>query len=75
MVFVWRLSDCKSRQVSRTLLSILADLNIAVVWIVFTRSLISKFSGPFMSPLVTVSSMPITIGITITFIIIIIKEE
>ena len=63
MVFHWSLSDCKSPQVSRTLLSILADLNNAVVCIVSTRPLISKSS----SPLLTVLSEPITIGITFTF--------
>ena len=36
MVFHWRLSDSKSSQVSRTLLSMLAVFNNAVVWIVFT---------------------------------------
>ena len=34
MVFNWNLSDSKSPQVSRTLLSILADLNNTVVWTV-----------------------------------------
>ena len=37
MVFHWSLSDSKSRQVSRTLLSILADLNNGVVWMVLSR--------------------------------------
>ena len=37
MVFHWSLSDSKSPQVSRTLLSILAVLNNAVVWMVSTR--------------------------------------
>ena len=54
MVFPWSLSDSKSPQVSRTLLSILADLNNAVVWMVSTHSLISKSSSPFTYPLVTV---------------------
>ena len=44
MVFHWSLSDSKSPQVSRTLLSILAVLNNAVVWMVSTRPLISKSS-------------------------------
>ena len=35
MVFQW--SDSKSPQVSKTLLSTLADLNNAVVWMVSTR--------------------------------------
>ena len=67
MVFHWSQSDSKSSQVSRTLLSILADLNNVVVWMVFTRPLISKFSSPFNNLLVAVSSAPIKIGITITF--------
>ena len=37
MVFHWSLSDSKSLQVSKTLLSILADLNNVVVWMVSTR--------------------------------------
>ena len=61
------LSDSKSHYVSRTLLSILADINNAVVWIVFTCPLIFKSSSPFTNPLRIVPSAPITIGITITF--------
>ena len=38
MVFHWSLSDSKSAQVSRTLLSILVDLNNAVAWIVLRFS-------------------------------------
>ena len=45
--FTGGLSDNKSHQLSRTLLSIKADLNNAVVWIVSTRPLISKSSCPF----------------------------
>ena len=48
-------------------LSILADLNNTLVWMVFSRSLISKFSCPCTNPLVTVPSVPVTIGITVTF--------
>ena len=47
MVFRWRLSDSKSPQVSRTLLTILAVLNNAVVWMVSTRPTASKSSSPF----------------------------
>ena len=43
MVFLWSLYDNKS-QVSRTLLSILGDLNNAVVWMVSTCPLISSFT-------------------------------
>ena len=46
MVFHGSLIDSTSPQVSRTLLSILADLNNAVVWMVSTRALISESSGP-----------------------------
>ena len=66
MVFHWRLSDSKSLQVTRTLLSILAVLNSAVVWMVSTRPPSSKPSGPFSNPLVTVPNAPITIGIIVT---------
>ena len=59
-VFYWSLSDSKS-QVSRTLLSILADLNNAEVWMVSIR-LFSKSSSRWASPLDTVPSAPITIS-------------
>ena len=67
IVFHWRLSDSKSPQVSRTLLSILAVFNNAVVWMVSTRSPTSKSSRPFNNPLVTIPKAPITIGIIVTF--------
>ena len=57
----------KSPQVSRTLLSILADLSNAVVWIFSTHPPTSESSSPFINPLVTVQSAPITIGTTFTF--------
>ena len=47
MIFYWSLSEKKSSQVSRTFLSILADLSNALVWIVSTRPFISKSSSPF----------------------------
>ena len=59
------LSDSKSLQDSRTLLSILSDLNNAAVWIVSICSLISQPSSPFINPLGIVLSALITIGITI----------
>ena len=59
MVFHGILSDSKSPQVSKTLLSILADLNNAVVWMVSTCSLISKSSSPFINPLRIVPCAPI----------------
>ena len=66
MVFHWSLSDSKSPQVSRTLLSILAILNNAVVWMVSTRPPIFKSSSLFSNPLVTVQNAPITICIIVT---------
>ena len=65
--FQWSLSDSKSPQVSMTLLSILAVLNNAVVWMVSTRPPTSKFSSPFYNPLVTVPKAQITMGIIVTF--------
>ena len=66
-VFHLSLSDSKFLQVSRTLLSILADLRNAVVWMVFTRPFISLSSSPFTDLLVTVLRAPITIGIIIYY--------
>ena len=67
MVFHWSLSNSKSPQVSRTLLSILAVLSNAVIWIVSTRPPTSKSSRPFNNPLVIVPKAPITIGTIVTF--------
>ena len=58
--FFWSLSNSKSPQVSRTLISILADHN-NTVWIVSTRLFISTTSSPCNNPFVTVPSEPITI--------------
>ena len=69
MVFHRSLSENKSPQVSRTLLSILANQNNPVVWVVSARPLISKSSSLFINPLVTVQWVPITIGINVTFTI------
>ena len=67
MVFHWCLSDSKSPQVSRTLLSILAILNNVVVMTLSTRPPTSKSSTSFNNPLVTVLKAPITIDIIATF--------
>ena len=67
MVFYWSLRDSKSPEVSRTLLSILADLDNAEVWMFSTSLLISKSSTLYPNPLMNVPSAPITIGITVTF--------
>ena len=65
MVFHWSLSDSKSPQVSRTLLSILVILNNVIVWIISTRLLIFMSSSQFINSLVTVPRA-ITIGINVT---------
>ena len=62
MVFHWSLTDSKSPQVSRTLLSILSILNNAVVC-----PPTSKSSSPFNNSLVTVPKVPLTIGIIVIF--------
>ena len=67
MVSHWSLSDSKSPQVFKTLLSILTDLNHAVVWMVSTRLLIFKSSCPCTNHLMTVPRALITIGIIVTF--------
>ena len=65
MFFDWGLSDYKSPQISRTLLSILADLNSAVVCMVSAPPPISKFSNSLSNNLGIVPSAPITNVITI----------
>ena len=67
IVCYWSLNDKKSPQISRTFLSILAVLHNAVVWIVSTCSQISKSSSSRTNPLKTLTSAPITIGITVIF--------
>ena len=64
MVFPRRVSDSKSPQVFRNLLSILVDLNNAVVWIV-SLPLISKSFKTFINSL---GIAPMTIGINVSFI-------
>ena len=62
MISHWSLSDSKSPQVSRTPLSILANLNNSIFWMISTRLFISKPSRPS----VTVLRALITIGIIVT---------
>ena len=62
------LGNSKSPQVSRTLLSILADLH-TVFWIVSTCPLIFKSSSPFSNLLRIVPCTPITIDIIVTFVL------
>ena len=45
----------------------MADLNDSIVWMVSTRPFISKPSSPYTNPLMTVPGVPITTGITVTF--------
>ena len=50
VVFLWSLSDSKFPQISRTFLSILGDLNNAVVWMLSILPLISYSFSPFSKP-------------------------
>ena len=68
-VYSWNLSDSKSPQVSSTLLSILVNLNNAVVPMISIRSPISNSSNCLTKPLGTVPRATITIGITVTFML------
>ena len=72
MVFHMSLSDNKSTQVSRTLLSILAVFNNAVIVMVSTHLPTSKSSRSFNNPSVTMPKAPITIG---TIVIILLLES
>ena len=67
MVSHWSLSDSKSTQIFRTLLSVLAGLMNTVIWMVSNRHLISKFSSLCTNPLLTVLRAQFTVGITLTF--------
>ena len=71
MVFHWSLSNSNSPQVSRTLLSIRADPNNAVVWMVSNRLLISKSSNHCTNTFVIVPSMPITVGYNYYYLLIV----
>ena len=64
--FFTGLIDVKVPKVTRTLQSILADLNNAVVWMVSTHPLISNSSSLFLSHLETIPSASPTTVITIT---------
>ena len=66
MGFYWRLSDSKSPQVPRTLLSILDDLINSVVWMVSVLLRISNSSSRFSKLLGVISSTPTTNDITVT---------
>ena len=64
LCFPWGLSDGKS-QIFRTL-SIMADLNDALVWIVSILPTISKCFNLLSNPLGTIPSALTTISITVT---------
>ena len=66
MVYHW--SDSKSPQVSSTLLSIMADLNTYVVWMVSIHLLISFFSSLLSKPLGTVQTDQIPLYIYSSYI-------
>ena len=61
-----KFESSKCLQISRTVLSILADLNNTVVKMIFTSPLIYKFSIPFTKFFGIIPSTPITIDITVT---------
>ena len=67
MVFYWISSDNRSPQVSRTLFNILAELNNSVIWMVSTHPPIFKSFSLCTNLSVTITSAPITIDITVTF--------
>ena len=60
-------SDSKSPQFFMTLLSVLANLNGAVVWVVTILPLFSSSTIFFFRPLRTVSSVRTLIGTVVTF--------
>ena len=59
MVIHWSLSNSKSPQVSRTLLSILIDLSNSVIWTVSSSPLIFKSLSSFIDLSRIVPSVPI----------------
>ena len=67
MVIYWSLNYCQSPQVSRTHLSILANLKKAVVLMVPIHPMFSNSCSHFSKPLWTVSSTQTTVSVTLTF--------
>ena len=63
----WSFSDTRSHKVSKTVFSILTDLNNYVVWMVSTHPLFSKTSSLCTNPFVIVSTAPFTFCIIVTF--------
>ena len=66
MIFHWRWIDTKSPQLAGTLLSILAVLNNALVWMVSTLLATSKSSSHFNNLLASVPKALITIAFIVT---------
>ena len=62
------LSDSDSLQVTRTLLSIQANVIVAVFWVALIFPLISSSFSPFSKLLGIVPSAPTAIGITLTLV-------
>ena len=67
MVFHWILSDSKSLQVSRTCLSILANLSNAIIFDGLGMSSNFQFFQSLTKPLGTVPSAPVITIITFIF--------
>ena len=67
MVSLWSLRDSKSRQVSWTLLCILADLDNGVVWVESTCPFISKSFCAFTDPFGIVPRISSTNGTIVSF--------
>ena len=66
MVFHWSLSDSKFSRVTKTLLSILTEINNGVVGMLLIHLQISNFSRSIFKLLETVPSALLTISITVT---------
>ena len=66
LVFPWSLSDITSSQISKTRLSILVDVNNAVIWMFFSLPLPFDCSNPVSNRWGNVSSTPITLAMAIT---------
>ena len=68
-ILAWSVRDSKSLQLSRTLLSCLADLSIGMIWTVSILSLISSSPILLSRFSVIVPSTPCMINISTTFLI------
>ena len=69
MVSHWSFGDSKSPQVSRTLLSIMTDLNNVLVKMVSSCSSYFQVFHSFYQSFMDCPSAPTTIGITVTFML------